>query len=218
MSEPDTTTALCPRCGHRLQVVMHSGINRAQDPEVAQLLLEGTLFQATCPSCGAQIQLDYPLLWHDLQHRCMVQYVTDDDEAAHAHEVFDQARRSAEDAGVLGIAFHGYSLRVVRTQNDLREKALVFDADVDDRLLEVCKAVALYQLIGPEAARAVPAYFDELAPSGELAVTALPATGEPQNLLIPLELQSQVRADLDANPNEDGYVIDRAWALEALGI
>lgn len=217
MSEPIHSKAHCPRCGSELEVLRYEGINRSEDPEVARALMEGTLFQVECPSCGAQIQLDYPLLWHDLDHRCMVQYATNANEVEHANALFDQAQCSAADAGMLGIAFHGYHLRVVRDHNDLREKALVFDANLDDRMVEVCKAVALYQLMGADAARTVSAYFDAVEPTGEIAITALP-NGQPQNLLVPVELQQQVAADLDANPNEDGYAIDRAWAIAALGL
>ena len=109
-----------------------------------------------------------------------------------------------------------YCLRVVTTHNALREKALIADAGLDDRVVEVAKAVALYQLEGAEVARSAEAYFDGVD-GGDVAVSAFVA-GKARELVLPSQLLSQVREGMDANRNADGFRIDRAWAVRALGI
>lgn len=218
----------CPKCGGRMRVQTYASINRQQDGEAAKRLGQGTLFDAKCPSCGAVTELNYPVLYHDMAHRLMVQYVSGQEDVRRALQTFHRllaGSSSLVDAGPMSgaasermgeVVASQYCLRVVTTHNALREKALIADAGLDDRVVEVAKAVALYQLEGAEVARSAEAYFDGVD-GGDVAVSAFVA-GKARELVLPSQLLSQVREGMDANRNADGFRIDRAWAVRALGI
>ena len=65
-------------------------------------------------------------------------------------------------------------------------------------------------------ARSAEAYFDGVD-GGDVAVSAFVA-GKARELVLPSQLLSQVREGMDVNRNADGFRIDRAWAVRALGI
>lgn len=229
---PETTggsiEVSCPKCGRRMRVQTHASINRQQDELAAKRLSQGTLFDAKCPSCGAVTELNYPVLYHDMAHRLMVQYVSGQEDVRLALQTFHRllaGSSSLVDAGPMSgaasermgeVVASQYCLRVVTTHNALREKALIADAGLDDRVVEVAKAVALYQLEGAEVARSAEAYFDGVD-GGDVAVSAFVA-GKARELVLPSQLLSQVLEGMDVNRNADGFRIDRAWAVRALGI
>ncbi len=217
MGVSNTIEVACPACGATMRVPHYESLNGRDDADALRALREGTLFDATCPSCGAVTELNYPVLLHDVQNHSMVQYVDDEADLASANNVFDQLLASAEDAGMSKILMHGYRLRVVTSHNALREKALLLEAGIDDRMVEVVKAVALYQLAGADAARSAEAYFDGVEDDGSVDLVAF-LDGEARPVVAPPELVDQVGEGMDANPNADGYAIDRAWAVAALGL
>lgn len=207
----------CPRCGQKMRVQTFASINRQEDRDAAQRLLEGTLFDVTCGECGAVVELDYPVLYHDMEHHGMVQYVTAPSDVVRATEAFQRLLSGGQDPKLGDVVARAYSLRVVGDHNLLREKALVFEAGLDDRVVEVAKTVALYQLEGAEAARTAQAYFDGTGEDGSVAVSAF-VGGEAREIELPRQLMDQVAGGMDQNRNADGFRIDRAWAVRALGI
>ncbi len=136
MSRRYTETAICPRCGKKSEYTAWSSLNGTLDPEAKQKLLDGTLFIVECPSCGQRIQVYYPILYHDMEHAAMVYFV---DESC----VEDTKAMFAETKKMVDPTLPKIRNRIVTDQNALREKAIIFENELDDRVIELLKQAYL---------------------------------------------------------------------------
>lgn len=124
----------CPNCGHEQDFIVWQSLNGDIDPEAKQQLLDGELFNFQCEECGNISNVDYPILYHDMTHKAMIYYVDEN-----SVEQTYQAMVGAENK--IGIEMPGYRRRIVTKQNSLREKAIIFDCDLDDRIIEIVKLI-----------------------------------------------------------------------------
>lgn len=124
----------CPKCGKKDKVVIWQSLNGDIDPKAKQKLIDGTLFRFECKKCGLKINLDYPILYHDMANRAMVYYVKEES-ISKSENVFEQAENQ------MGNLLVGYKKRIVTSTNDLREKAIIFANGLDDRIVEIVKAI-----------------------------------------------------------------------------
>ena len=111
----------------------------------------------------------------------------------------------------------GYTVRLVRTQEELREKAAIFHMGLDDRAVEVMKYLLRDQIdavTGEKELKAVwcmpdgeDAMFEIFTEDGDL----YPLTGalEPCR-----KLQAAIQEDLPEH--DEALTVDRAWAEEFL--
>ncbi len=136
MSRIHRETIQCPQCGKEVEVTLWDSLNGDLDPKAKQELLDGSLFNFVCPECGYETRMDYGVLYHDMTHNVMVYYVAEE-AVAEAKSIFD----SMED--VTGIKMPGYRRRIVTNQNALREKAIIFENELDDRVIELIKCIYL---------------------------------------------------------------------------
>lgn len=132
MSRKTREKITCPKCGKENDFILWQSLNGEIDPEAQQKLLDGTLFRFQCENCGYEAHVDYGMLYHDMAHQAMVYYVRP--------ESVEQTKKMMEEAeGQFGSAMSGYKKRVVTSQNSLREKAILFQHGLDDRVVEICK-------------------------------------------------------------------------------
>jgi len=124
----------CPSCGGAIKVTLWDSINAQMDMDDAKSLMEGTLFEYVCPFCGTGISVDNPLLYNDMLHRAMIYYAED------TPETRDMIKRAIDKSGLTD-----YTNRLVSDRAALAEKAAIFAAGYDDRVMEITKLVYLSQ-------------------------------------------------------------------------
>ena len=113
----------CPKCQKAGVFTVWDSINTKLDPDMKDRVKSLEAFRYHCGHCGTDVQVDYGFLYHDMDHHFMVFYApTDKDQKA------------------------GYVFRLVRSKADLLEKIAIFEAGLDDRLMELTKAAALAQV------------------------------------------------------------------------
>ena len=112
--------------------------------------LEASLM--VCPKCGYQTMANYSLLYHDVEHGMMIQYIATPDREERAKEMaeYRKARKESIEAAkaqdpALAKQLYGSVFRFVTSLNDLREKALILRAGLDDRYVELVKAYIMPQ-------------------------------------------------------------------------
>jgi hypothetical protein len=133
----------CPACGVATEVNLAKGLHITRLPEVRAEILAGTFQVFDCPACGARAAVEARTVYTDFDRR---QYVAvepgptaDWAEARRlAVEVFDAAFTfgppvAEELAGNM-------RCRLVFGMRSLREKLLIWDAGLDDRVVEALKA------------------------------------------------------------------------------
>lgn len=126
MSLPYETTVTCPGCGAVQAFHAWRSLNVTLEPETKQKFLRGDFTRVTCTQCAWSGPVVYPFLYHDMEKQLMIWLWLDGGEP---------------DLNALppGEEMKGYRLRFVATQNELLEKILLFDADLDDRVIECLK-------------------------------------------------------------------------------
>ncbi len=65
----------CPNCGTKHVAQVQSIVDVAQDPELKEALLRGSLNTVACPACGAPGMVSTPLLYHDPGHELLLLYI-----------------------------------------------------------------------------------------------------------------------------------------------
>jgi hypothetical protein len=148
MSTLYTTAFRCVGCGAAVDVRVADSLNANRLPEARQWVLDRTLFQQCC-ACGCTVTAIHPFLYADFDHGLWIQVQPEDQRPAyHASErdvlaayraAFDPARGpnfiSAFGALVAPRLVYGYE--------ELREKIVAADAQLDDSLIEALKLEVL---------------------------------------------------------------------------
>jgi len=134
--------AQCPACANDFDVPVLKGLHVTRLPEVRTDILEGRFQQHVCPSCGTRIQLESTSVYTDFDNWHYVGI------EAPSPSSWSEARKRHVDAFdanfILGPPAaqelaHAMVHRVVFGMHALREKLLVWDAGLDDKVVEAMK-------------------------------------------------------------------------------
>jgi len=138
MSKPFTEQITCPDCKHQYDFTCWESLNATLNPKEKEQLLSGDLFNTECPACHTTYQVVYSILYHDMDHKVMTWLILNDEDIDSVNS-FIKSANGLEIVDDLTMA--GYKYRFVRTQDELREKALIFDCGLDDRVIEFLKVI-----------------------------------------------------------------------------
>jgi hypothetical protein len=112
-------------CEATFEVELPTDADVGADPEVGQLILDGSFMAATCPACGRRLTPEFPFRLSGVKGFGEIFMVPEADRAAYDH-------------GTLGYAT-GSPGRVVVGFPELAEKVLVAGLGLDDRVIEIMK-------------------------------------------------------------------------------
>jgi len=126
MSVTSETNVSCKLCGASQPFPTWSTVNVTLNPELKTKLLKGELTRFVCEKCGWSGEVLYPLRYHDMSKHFMIWLWPDAGEP----DTTDMPTEKLE---------HEYRFRLVATRNDLIEKILVFEHNMDDRVVELVK-------------------------------------------------------------------------------
>ena len=192
----------CPNCHETAEAEIWTTVNNVDDPDVAQWLIDGFLFEHECPSCGNAMTLNHDCLYHDARHKYMVLYVADGSKAEDALAALE-ARKP-----------EGYAIRLVSSRDELREKAAILRDGLDDRAVEVAKQAVFNHFVSiGEVERDARALFGARAEDGGVVIEFVCAHGTTETV-VPRDVYEGIAASFtDAQP----AVVDKEWALNVLG-
>ena len=112
----------CPECGCIIPFELYDSITSSLDPGLRQQILDGQFETVVCPDCRAVSYIQYDILYHDPARRFMVCVGTD------YSDVFQQSDCPKD-----------YKLRYVDDYKQLAEKIRIFEAGMNDRIMEITK-------------------------------------------------------------------------------
>jgi hypothetical protein len=147
MSKHSLETVACPMCGNKEKITIWDSLNSELSPDAKQKLLDGELFRFTCSKCGNSTGVFYPCLYHDMTHNVMI-YLVDEQHVEETKKVMDYVENHMTDIAKASVPsglkievpdLGGRRKRIVTEQNSLREKAIIFDNNLDDRVIEIIK-------------------------------------------------------------------------------
>jgi hypothetical protein len=122
----------CPVCGHTQTCEVWSSVNIGLDPELKDRVLRREINKFQCEKCNRGFPIAQSLLYHDMPKRLMILLGYPDKNG-------DVDPGPVPSQTPLGSVMTGYRYRLVSTENQLIEKILGFDDDLDDRVLEMLK-------------------------------------------------------------------------------
>jgi predicted RNA-binding Zn-ribbon protein involved in translation (DUF1610 family) len=134
MSLSNSITLTCPACGHQQAFTVWQSINATHDPGLKESLLDRSLVTFHCEQCGHTAGVNQGLLYHDMDRQVMIMLGCQSPDELEAPEPLVQEFQAQ------------YSLRLVRSMNELIEKVLVLDADLDDRAVEIFKSALMTKI------------------------------------------------------------------------
>lgn len=173
MTRQTTATCECPTCRKSSEIEIWNSVNVTLDPQLRKQVLDGSAFAFVCPACGAQEQLSYHCLYHDMEHQFMVHWMPD-------LETLPQEELSELEK--VTIWSPGYRYRLVPSRNRLREKILIFECGLDDRVIEVMKHLVWEAYWKDKGIALDEMYFNSVggtATEPEVELILLPASGQP---------------------------------------
>ena len=181
--------ASCSHCGSQTETTEYQSINVAQNPELKARVLDGSLFVWECPYCGTRNLARYQTLYHDPSARLMIWLLPEDYEMPLGVE--DAVRQ-----------LDGYTLRRVSEAGELIEKVKIFDAGLEDTVMEICKWVTRQELAvkAPEAQNAVLRFVRVEGADNDL-VFAFPLGGNMNTIHVGFNVYEDAKAILSRNPS-----------------
>lgn len=133
----------CPLCGQLSEVTVWSSITVKDSADLKNDLLQGKINMFNCPSCSHFGLMPNPMLYHDEDKKLMISFSPTNDPVL-KQQLFENVEKASKESGELE-KFAGYNLRFVTDYNELLEKILIFDSDLNDKAVEVIKLMVLSQ-------------------------------------------------------------------------
>ena len=123
----------CPKCGKVHLCDRYSVINVTEKPELKEKVLLNKLFVFKCDACGLTAPLTYESVYVDTKKKLLF-YLT------------PERTENTEKSLAMWEKVDAGQKRIVTSLNDLKEKILIADNLLDDRIVEFMKIEHLKQL------------------------------------------------------------------------
>lgn len=133
----------CPSCGQLQDMTVWDSITAKDSPDLKADLLAGKINIFKCSSCSHFGLVPTPMLYHDEDKKLMISFTPSNDPSL-KQRLFENVCETSKASGELE-AFEEYNLRFVCEYNALLEKILIFEADLNDKAVEVIKLLILSQ-------------------------------------------------------------------------
>ena len=143
MSINSKQSVKCPNCSQMSDVTVWSSITVKDSADLKADLLSGKINMFKCPSCEHIALMPNPLLYHDEDKKLMISFTPTNDPVV-KEQMFSNIKDSSSKSDELS-KLEGYNLRFVTDYNELLEKVLIFDNELNDKAIEVLKLMILSQ-------------------------------------------------------------------------
>lgn len=197
MANINPVRCICSKCGKDFEASVPTVVNISENPELKSRVISGELFIASCPACGAGTVVKHPFLYLDPASRLLV-LLTDA-----AVDDTDMDR--------------GLTARKVSTVGELIEKVKIFDAGLDDIILELCKFVTCREL-----EKDVELKFLKLDGADNEIIMTYPEKDHMEMLAIGFNVYEDCRGIVSRNPAlseaaKGLATINRTWLARFIG-
>ncbi|MCI6857768.1 MAG: CpXC domain-containing protein [Eubacterium sp.] len=123
----------CPKCGQKHSLRKYKTINVTEKEEMKEEIMKNRLFRFACDGCGYVAPLTYDSLYVDHEKNMMV-YMAPVMNKENRREVEELEKET------------GMRKRLVDNINDLKEKIMIADNGLDDRIIEIIKIMYINQI------------------------------------------------------------------------
>lgn len=220
MSEVKKQMIACPKCGRQIEIDIWDSIDIPYDMEQKEKVLKNTFFKASCDNCKITFPIGYKCLYNDMEQRYLI-WMTPKLEEDELDEIADYNERLKTD-NRLRLAQNGYTYRIVRNDNELREKVLIFDEGLDDRYIETMKLVyvPVFKKNAAKDSRIMGLYFDKKADGTGYQWVIIFDNRRPMIADINMDIYEDMKEklkDIVEEKTGEGFIqIHAPWAMEVM--
>lgn len=202
----------CPKCGMKSPFMLWESINTVLNTQMKAAVRDGSVFCFECPKCGHKVNVNYEMVYHQMEDQIMICCVFDNT-AGLATRLFSSGD---EDIAFMDLKLEGYIHRIVTNQKELIEKLAIFDAGLDDRIIELYKIKVLEKVSSncPEL-KDTNAFFIRENETNKIVVTS--SKGDLYKSKLRTDLYENLVWNYGNRLGEirgSGPVVNRAWAEE----
>lgn len=128
----------CPNCDMEIGFKPIEFVDVSTDPDYKEKIMNGQFFMVKCSECGAEIMVEYPIMYMDPEKKLNIYMAPD-----HDGDLLEQLNsldvpECDEDKDSI--------FRLVNGPTELLEKILLADGGRDDRIMELYKAIVVENL------------------------------------------------------------------------
>ena len=123
----------CPKCGHKHSLKKYKVINVKEKAKLKEEIMKNRLYQFSCEECEYMAPITYDSLYVDSQRNIMI-YMAPVMNAEIKAEIAELEQEK------------GIDKRLVDNINDLKEKIMIADNHLDDRVIEIIKIMYIDQM------------------------------------------------------------------------
>ncbi len=142
---------VCPKCSANNIFEMAVGITSTQNPELKNQILNENLFDHACAECGYNSQLAYPLVYSDPAKDYII--------------ALTPVAGTANTISTLPEIEH-VTKRRVKSLAELKEKIMIFDAELDDMAIELVKNALSIMIKQSREVEKIKVYFSKVDSDG----------------------------------------------------
>lgn len=208
----------CPHCNRKSDFTIWESINTVIDPDMKEKARTGEIFSFECPCCGNKTLVQYATLYHQMEDKVMIYYVPGD--PTEAIEMMHDIRRNEKGEPVkmnlhLDAIYHN---RVVRTINQFREKLMILDAGLDDRVIELTKLFMLAIIQKNQSDVRIEEMLFDVHENGRQSFAVNTGNGHWGSVAFNMQMYNTVKKEFDTALIEthNDVVIDTDWAMDML--
>ena len=171
----------CTECGNIGKFTIWDSINVNSESKTKQEVKNLEFFKYICPNCGKSFQIEYVTVYNDVKNNFMIYYVPDGKK---------EVVRKIENINVPEKV--GEKARIVFSKDDLLEKISIFEANLNDILIELIKPFVINKIeeSGIEKAKAETLYF--LRYKDDKITFSIPELGDNYKVDIPKYLYDEL--------------------------
>jgi len=215
MSLNSNVEVICQNCLIKSTTKLWNSINVTIDEKAKERVLDNIFFKFTCPICGHISTVEYDCLYHDMNKREMIyliaNYSRDNDELVKELEALSEE--------VLPQFGDKYKLRIVTTNYDLIEKIKIFDCNLDDRVIEICKLYYISNIVDINLDISFKnVYFDYDITKDSMVFIFIDDKGEALSYNLDMKIYNFIRDKylnvIEEKEYKSFQIIDRQWAIE----
>lgn len=220
MAEIRKEKVYCPKCKKEIEIGMWDVVESPYDKEEKEKVLKNMFFKVHCDDCDIIFPIAYRCQYNDLERKFLIWFVPGM-EPKDKKVIADYEQRLKTD-NTLRLAQGGYRYRLVRTDNELREKVFIFEQGYDDRIIEIMKmlyAPMIKQSVAKER-DIMGIYFDQKKDGKYRWVILLTGMNQPLMMDINMDMYEEMKGKLAGIIDEmlpEGFAyINVLWAREVM--
>lgn len=137
MSQFRTENMVCPVCNKKDTIRLYERIE-STDKAAKRKLLNGSLFTYACPKCNYKTNIGFNVLYNDDEKHFMV-YLAADRDTSGMKKAMDDIEAKVNALSPSKDIKYSVRRRIVVDAHELIEKVIIFDANLDDRTIELMK-------------------------------------------------------------------------------